>query len=324
MPEKKHECIDAGSEYCPCYLAEVNECITCSQLQGKSFCDCNWRGVCIYQEYVWAGNKSKALRKEYIGEVLERIPLTDDAMILKIRVTKTKARELKQPGSYIFLRDLKKPDFFNVPMSIMYADEIEGIIYVAVQILGIKTKAIQAVEDSIVIRGPYWNGLLGQRYIKQTFDSECLMILRGISQAPAILVINKLVSQRNQVKVIVDPGKIGKIFIYDFINKEKVEVIEQDFLSQEGWKKISTELSNKNLSLVYSGGSDKQHLEILTEMEKNNSNAYLVVTNNSEMCCGEGVCGSCSTKIDDNVTVKVCKVQLDVRKAIERRILQHG
>ncbi|NFG18899.1 sulfide/dihydroorotate dehydrogenase-like FAD/NAD-binding protein, partial [Clostridium botulinum] len=43
------DCIDAGSEYCPCHLAETGDCILCSQLSGKKFCDCiNWKGVCIY------------------------------------------------------------------------------------------------------------------------------------------------------------------------------------------------------------------------------------------------------------------------------------
>ena len=42
------DCIDAGSEFCPCHLAESGECILCSQLQGSHFCDClNWKGVFI-------------------------------------------------------------------------------------------------------------------------------------------------------------------------------------------------------------------------------------------------------------------------------------
>lgn len=41
------DCIDAGTEFCPCHLAEEGECILCSQLHGKCFCDCvNWKGVC--------------------------------------------------------------------------------------------------------------------------------------------------------------------------------------------------------------------------------------------------------------------------------------
>ena len=60
------DCIDAGTEFCPCHLAESGECILCSQLQGGHFCDClNWKGVCIYQEFHDNGNKAKEQRKTY-------------------------------------------------------------------------------------------------------------------------------------------------------------------------------------------------------------------------------------------------------------------
>ena len=53
-------CIDCGTEFCPCKLAETGECILCSQLQGEHFCDClNWNGVCIYQELYNNGMKAK-------------------------------------------------------------------------------------------------------------------------------------------------------------------------------------------------------------------------------------------------------------------------
>ena len=43
------DCIDAGTEYCPCHLAETGDCILCSELCSKTFCDCvNWKGTCIY------------------------------------------------------------------------------------------------------------------------------------------------------------------------------------------------------------------------------------------------------------------------------------
>jgi succinate dehydrogenase/fumarate reductase-like Fe-S protein len=72
---------------------------------------------------------------------------------------------------------------------------------------------------------------------------------------------------------------------------------------------------------VFSGGSDKQHLHIIKEIDKLAQKPFIVVTNNNEICCGEGICGSCSTRIDSGVRVKACKVQLDVRRVIERRIL---
>lgn len=67
------DCIDAGSEYCPCHLAETGDCILCSQLSGKKFCDCiNWKGVCIYQEFIWNGKKAKEERETYLGKIIKK------------------------------------------------------------------------------------------------------------------------------------------------------------------------------------------------------------------------------------------------------------
>ncbi len=318
---RKLECIDAGSEYCPCFLAESNECITCSHLQGKEFCDCNWRGVCIYQEYVWAGHKSKGVRGSYPAVVMEKKNVSPNTFIYKLRVTKTLARELDNPGAYVFMRDNDKPKFFDVPMSVMAVDSISGEIYVAVQVQGAKTKALTGPESKIVVRGPYWNGIFGQRYLKSIKDGSCLVIARGIGQAPAAKVIRYLSRSNNKVKVIVDPGKVQSVFINEFIRDLDYEVEELDLNSKQGIRVINRYLKNESYDLVFSGGSDKQHLYVIQEIDKLEKQPYIVVTNNNEICCGEGICGSCSTRIDNGVRVKACKVQLDVRKVIERRIL---
>lgn len=37
----KFECIDAGTEYCPCYLAKLGECYECPLLRGEKFATAN-------------------------------------------------------------------------------------------------------------------------------------------------------------------------------------------------------------------------------------------------------------------------------------------
>ncbi|MDI6707150.1 MAG: sulfide/dihydroorotate dehydrogenase-like FAD/NAD-binding protein [Bacillota bacterium] len=321
MVKRKLECIDAGSEYCPCYLAETNECITCSHLQGKEFCDCNWRGVCIYQEYVWSGYKSKGIRCTCRAALLEKKYLSPNTILFRLGVTRTLARELDNPGAYIFIRNEDKPSYFDVPMSVMAVNTEENEISVAMQVVGAKTKALESVREGLVIRGPYWNGILGQRYLKGMKDGNCLVIARGIGQAPAAKVVRYLCRGDNQVKIIADPGKVGTIFIKEFIGNAPCEIEELDLTSKQGLRIINKYLKNEKYDIVFSGGSDKQHLYIIQEIDKVQDKPYLVVTNNNEICCGEGVCGSCSTRIESGVRVKACKVQLDVRKAIERRIL---
>jgi len=122
MDLKQWQCVDAGSDYCPCYLAEQNDCITCTQLQGKNYCDCNWRGVCIYNDFYFLENKRKDTRIPQEFPIVDS-KIIDDIIILSIKVTKYMARVLKQPGSYIFVRSKHSEHFFDVPISIMYSDE---------------------------------------------------------------------------------------------------------------------------------------------------------------------------------------------------------
>ncbi|SNX55404.1 sulfide/dihydroorotate dehydrogenase-like FAD/NAD-binding protein [Thermoanaerobacterium sp. RBIITD] len=314
------ECIDAGSDYCPCYLAELNECITCSQLQGKKFCDCNWKGVCIYQEYVWAGNKAKSTRNTIFSNVIDKQKINDSLLILTLSVPNKMARDLNEPGSYVFLRGVSSPSFFDTPMSIMYSDEMKGIIKVAIQINGPKTRLIDECKGEVYLRGPYWNGLMGHRYIKGIRNSKCLVVLRGIAQAPGVIVINKLHKNNNDITVIIDKGKIGENFINSNLSDLKLNILETDLLSIEGQKLLKNTIADNDIKLIYSGGSDEQHLNILDYIDMFNNDAYLAVSNNNTICCGEGICGSCEVQIDGQ-KIRSCKVQLDVRKAIERRIL---
>lgn len=217
LSQQRLECVDAGSEFCPCYLAETNECITCSHLQGKDFCDCHWRGVCIYQEYVMNGFKSKMSRQIFNSQIIEKIKIGESCTILKLKVTKTLARQLKEPGAYVFLRNKNMEHYFDVPMSIMDTDELNGYIYIAYQIIGSKTKMLDKANGEIIIRGPYWNGLLGIRYLKAVKNEHCVVIAKGIAQAPATLVTKKLLYNNNKVTFIIDKGGVGKVIISDFI-----------------------------------------------------------------------------------------------------------
>lgn len=314
------ECIDAGSDFCPCYLAELNECITCSHLQGKQFCDCNWRGVCIYQEYVWSGYKAKSTRNTILSQIINRQIISDDVFILTLSVPNKLARELNEPGSYVFLRGYQSPSFFNTPISIMYSEETKNEIKIAIQINGPKTKLIKESSDKVYLRGPYWNGLFGNRYIKGTRNSKCLVVLRGIAQAPGVIVINKLLQNNNNVIVIIDNGKIMNNFIFDYLVNKDLQILETNLLTNEGQNLLRDIIFDKELKFIYSGGSDEQHLNILNFIDKYNKDAYLTVSNNNIICCGEGICGSCKVEIDGQ-KVRSCKVQLDIRKAIERRIL---
>lgn len=319
--QRRLECIDAGSEYCPCYLADTNDCITCSHLQGKDFCDCNWRGICIYQEYVMNGNKSRNQRESFKCSLEEKREVGNNCTIIKLKVTKTLARLLKEPGAYVFLRNIDLPQYFDVPMSIMDADDLNGYIYIAYQTLGTKTKRLNQIDKELLVRGPYWNAVYGLKNLKRVKDDNCLIVVKGIAQAPSVLVMKKLIKNSNKVTLVIDKGNTERIFIKDIIKDFDINIVEEDVMSENGRYLIRNILKNKDIGLVYSGGSDILHKLMIEIIDEIGINPYLVVTNNNEICCGEGICGGCTIRLQDGIKAKSCKTQLDARKVIERRVL---
>lgn len=311
------DCVDAGTDYCPCYLAKTNNCLICSQLQGKLFCDCiNWKGVCIYQEYVWNAEKRKDARDNTTARILEKKKINDKTIYLKIKVTRTLARELNQPGSYIFIRDENSPEFFNTPMSIMCSNELDENVELMLQLLGVKTRTLENIGDSLLIRGPYWNGILGLKSLKAVKDSNCLIVVRGIAQAPSVLVAKKLKFSNNNVFVILDGGSTETTFTKKYFNELGCSIYETSMMegktfNYDGGRIIKNIIQKEDIKLVFSGGTDIIHKNIYRILETVDKNILFACTNNANICCGEGVCGSCSIRLQDGRRVKACKSQVD-------------
>jgi len=317
------DCIDAGTEYCPCYLAETGECLMCSQLQGKVFCDCiNWKGVCIYQEYMWNCSQCKENRQIQHCRVLAVDKVSPAVYLLTFKVQKTLARELNQPGAYIFLSACADTPYFDTPMSIMRADERAGTITVALQGKGAKTKfLIQSINEpgeEIFLRGPYWNGVLGLKHLKSYQKGKALVIVRGIGQAPALPVAKKLVQGGNEVEVSLDIGTIKTDFTTELFQQLGCNVCQKEAIDLTK-RSITAELSaqikdsvlNKGVGLIYSGGSELLHQGVAKLIQEVGPAVHFVCSNNALLCCGEGICGSCQTRLADGSRVKRCKTQLE-------------
>lgn len=302
-------CIDAGSQYCPCHLAKTENCLICSMMQGKEICDCRWQGICVYQEYMWADGKIEE-RKTIPASVVEKNFLTDKLVIIKIFIPlDSLVRELNQPGTFVFLRSEGSPEYYDVPLCVMDIDESNKILSFAVNIVGPKTKAIIMSDSMVLMRGPYWNGLLGLKHIKSSYSKHWLIIGRGIGQASIISVVKNLLRGNNNITVLLDSGTL-KINIAEGELK-KIGVIPQEFeLNNAFYKKRLREIIEKNaVDFVYSSGSDIQHMFIQNILNKLSRRIPLIASNNHQLCCGEGICGSCETLIDGEL-IHFCKVQL--------------
>lgn len=310
------DCIDAGTEYCPCHLAETGDCILCSQLSGKTFCDCiNWKGTCIYQEYIWNGSKAKEGRNTYTCKVEKKEKIEKNLIILSIAIPHLLGKNLTQVGSFVFIRHPKTMVYYNAPMSVMDIDIDENIMKIAVELKGIKTKMINSLEEGekILVKGPFWNGDLGIKNIEKSKEGTSLLIARGIGQATMIPVLRKLAASGNKTIVILDKANYKNVFISNYLEIYNSTIIycntlKGGELTAELKNIMDNTIKDEKLNLIYCAGPDILNFNILGYIDER---VDFSCCNNAKMCCGEGVCGVCTTRFGGHKLKRLCKSQID-------------
>ena len=294
-------------------------------MQGSHFCDClNWKGVCIYQELHDNGNKAKEQRKTYTCKVCEKVLYPDDVLLIKFEAPHKLVIDLARPGSFIFIRS-EENVYFDVPISILESD----IISIMIEIRGIKTKQLLNIEDggNITIRGPYWNGVFGLKNIRKQKNNEALVIARGIGMAPMMPVISRLVENGNTVTLILDKQPFNDIYVSEWLDKlnivaQEMNLIEKGELSPEGKVAIKSIVKYNNISLIHIAGADILTYSVIDFLDSlDRKDIDLSCCNNFKMCCGEGVCGSCTARFSGHRVKRFCKVQASPRGIFEGRRL---
>jgi len=326
MIKEAIDCIDAGTEYCPCKLAEYGQCLICSQCQGKVFCDClNWKGVCIYQELYNNGNKAKEGRKTYDCNVKDVINYNNNLIVIEFNAPHKVVLDLVKPGSYIFIRT-DGNEYFDIPISIMNSDIENDIITIAVEIRGIKTTKLLNIKinENIVIRGPYWNGVFGLENILAQKESKALILARGIGLAPMIPVVRKLFSQNNEVKVVIDKSYFEKNFANKLLENYKIEIFEKSLLDNgklsDHAKVTIKDALEGGTRYIHVAGADILTYGVINYLNDINRNdVTLSCCNNFKMCCGEGICGACTSRFSGHRVKRFCKEQADPRNVFEGR-----
>ena len=99
-----------------------------------------------------------------------------------------------------------------------------------------------------------------------------------------------------------------------------MNLIEKGKLSPEAKVAIKSIVKYNNISLVHIAGADiltYNIIEYLDSLERQDID--LSCCNNFKMCCGEGVCGSCTTRFSGHRVKRFCKVQANPRDIFEGR-----
>lgn len=310
------DCIDSGTDYCPCSLGEKGECIICSQLNDKIFCDClNWKGTCIYQEFINNNNKRKKVRQFKTCTIIDKQYLREDIFLLSIKVNNSLSRELNNIGAFVFLKNPMEDDTYSTPISIMESDIFNNIIKVVIKIAGVKTKLLDECRDKILVKGPYWNGIQGIRFIKDIKDKKCLILARGCAAAPGVMAARKMIKNGNMIHVMLDRGRSLENFSKPYFLELGCTIEDVHFynhqkeLDRNIMYSIEQQVMEKGIDVVLIAGEDEFHRKIIKYIHALDKNMNFATVNNSTMCCGEGICGSCQIRGINNEKIKSCKQQ---------------
>ncbi len=295
MTYKEERCIDAGSEHCPCLLAQSGDCITCSRLQGKDCCDCKWRGVCIYNEYIQNGKKINNRRQNRKTRILKKIWYGEDLVVLVVEVSKGFALKASMPGSYVFLKECGRQDCYSVPISVMRSEPEKGHLHLAIKVVAGKTKALAASRDEVEIRGVYRNGLLGVSRLMTKDPQKVLCVTKGVGFAPAANY-NRWAFGKDTVDMMIDLDKINQELVNDYLadypaNSIRYLDLTPGFACPEGYDAVMLLASDHYI----------ESIDIPQDKK--------VCSNNFHMCCGEGICGACTMVDDSGNSHKMCKCQ---------------
>ena len=337
MNIEKKRCVDVGTEFCPCNLAVTGDCLICTRLQnGKNFdalpigdgCDCDWMGACPYNELTQNGGRPTFRRPEFTASLVERKDYGEDTVRLILSVGRGVAQKASLPGSFVFLRraseGMESGHQYDVPVSVLWTDETHGILHVAVRREGPKSKMLldSKTEPNYILRGPYRNGLQGKGYISSSYaqGKKLLFVTKGIGAASAIVVMNQLRPLRKTGKLeicwLADDTKVDRNLLEEYGNRvgvmpEYVALVEprrEARLPEMVWDHVLKEYEPDVVAIMASD----YYIETLGEdVRKVLPDAKLVWNNNATMCCGEGVCGACTTMGADGTILRMCKCQIN-------------
>jgi len=320
-PTLTMRCIDINSPYCPCILAETNDCIFCSHLSGQQTCDCNWTGICIYNEWHWRkdardwqsrDDRDVPPRSEIETDFVVEKAITENTCVLAFRLPADLVQELKKTGAFVFVRRPLDRENCQFPVGIMQVDG--DTVRVAIERTGPKSgRLLIAGDRRILVRGPYYNGILGQPWIDNIRCGRIMIVAGGIGQAQALPLAATLVGNGNAVTALLAPGRAGTVFVEQELAALGAEVIVVTSLRREGLDLVKSRMtaSETRPELLVSAGPDEQHYALIAAMQAAGVNIPMAATNNATMCCGEGICGSCGRKTRGHKMIRACKAQAD-------------
>ena len=151
------------------------------------------------------------------------------------------------------------------------------------------------------------------------------VLARGIGMAPMIPVIRKLHQNNNKITLIIDKSPYKDNYVREYLKNYNVEVINETLIykgeiSDEAKVIIKNILLEKNVEYIHIAGADILSVKLIDYLNNiDRKDVKLSCCNNIKMCCGEGICGSCTARFSGHRVKRFCKLQTEPRKVFEGR-----
>ncbi len=305
------KCIDLGSDRCPCHLAYTKDCIYCTMLQRGRIaleCKCNWQGVCVLNQF----NQDKGLISKGKGEIPADIVKTKnygpDLKVIDLKVEKGYAIKAMRAGSYLFARPWKAEERFKTPISILKTHVEEGMIQLAICLTGPKTQLIFEENERLLINGIYSNGVVGVRRLERTLmnvertNVRVNIFAKGVAVSPLINILD-IIKEYPNYKIYLDDEKLSGDFVIDYLGQLPVSNVENVSFPGDLNALLTVAISENdghrplNMALA-----SPYYIEQFLSAD-----SQLVYSNNTNLCCGEGICGSCTYTDKSGKVHRRCK-----------------
>lgn len=307
-----NRCIDVGREGCPCALAESGDCLVCSRLGGGSCDDCGWQGTCIYTLYEQNGRQLIQERQNRLLDIAEIRTYGPNFKVFVLEADKGFCQRAQTAGAFVFVKTKKDHDWFGAPISVLKSEPDQGRLHLAVCACGPKTTRILQEEESLSVRGVYYNALTGQTRL-MTDPEETYIFAKGVAIAPLRNYLDggdRYGRQISNLRIFADLDKTGMDFFQDYFGDLPAGAIQIRNFAREGLCSLEDldHLESQCLArarinvLALTSPYYADQIQRAAGQEKT-----ILRPTEGNMCCGEGICGAC-TEVDQwGRTIRNCK-----------------
>lgn len=301
-------CVDAGREGCPCALAAGGKCLICARHAGGTCADCNWQGVCVHTLYEQNGRQPVAARRERELSIADVRDYSEQCKVFVLKADRGFCQKAQAAGAYVFVRAADTRSWYEMPVSVLKAEPEKELLHLGVCACGAKSVSLLAAEDSLTVRGVYYNALSGLGSLRQD-PSRTVVFAKGIAIAPLRNLLDggrRYGRWLTNLRIYVDLDKVGEAFFQDYFADLPKTATERRSFARDGLCTL------EELDRIEAEGDS--NIFALTspyyaDQIQRAAGRTVVRPVQGNLCCGEGVCGACTYDNEQGKTVHRCKSQ---------------